>query len=513
MQDVNVIQLIEKNSMTRLSKNYENKLVNKIKNAFTNNEQQIFLSSFYCFLNYDSKKDFVVDFDKVWKWLGFSRKDPAKRVLEKNFTENFDYNILRNLPQNNFETVNDFEIISHQTVGNKNTKLAPQLGGASFEQQHGGQNKERIMLTVNTFKKFCLKAGTSKADEVHDYYIKLEELLQETINEETNELRLQLSNKEEEKLRIEEEKNKLEEENKKLIKKYVKKEKEIFENKNVVYLMTTDEAEKNKEYVVGKAFDLTRRKEDYNHNKLHDFKVVYYVCCKGPKIMDCLESLILSKLGKYRCKAGRDAFCIPDNNDISLFTNMFDTCFKMYDDVNDDDIRYPVATKPHLLKDRKEYKKKYYQENIDDIKENQKLFYENNKDIISLLKKIYCKENADKISERRKKYYQEHKDEIIKDRMEYYNENKDNILEKRKEYYENNKESILEKREKYYKENYETKIALKRQELVHCECGMTITNYSVNKHKKTKKHIERMKNVNEPVTSKLKERLTTVKNI
>ncbi len=30
------------------------------------------------------------------------------------------------------------------------------------------------------------------ADEVHDYYIKLEELLQETINEETNELRLQL---------------------------------------------------------------------------------------------------------------------------------------------------------------------------------------------------------------------------------------------------------------------------------------------------------------------------------
>ena len=56
----------------------------------------------------------------------------------------------------------------------------------------GGFNAETIMLTINTFKKFCLKAGTSKADEVHDYYIKLEELLNETINDESNELRRQL---------------------------------------------------------------------------------------------------------------------------------------------------------------------------------------------------------------------------------------------------------------------------------------------------------------------------------
>ena len=48
----------------------------------------------------------------------------------------------------------------------------------------GGFNKETIMLNINTFKKFCLKADTQKADQVHDYYIKLEELLQETVNEE-----------------------------------------------------------------------------------------------------------------------------------------------------------------------------------------------------------------------------------------------------------------------------------------------------------------------------------------
>ena len=59
------------------------------------------------------------------------------------------------------------------------------------------------MLTINTFKKFCMKANTKNADEIHEYYIKLEELLQETVNEETNELRLQLQNKEEEKKCIE----------------------------------------------------------------------------------------------------------------------------------------------------------------------------------------------------------------------------------------------------------------------------------------------------------------------
>ena len=49
------------------------------------------------------------------------------------------------------------------------------------------------MLNVVTFKKFCLKAGTKKADEIHDYYIKLEELIQTTINEECIELKLQLT--------------------------------------------------------------------------------------------------------------------------------------------------------------------------------------------------------------------------------------------------------------------------------------------------------------------------------
>ena len=51
-------------------------------------------------------------------------------------------------------------------------------------------------MNISTFKKLCLKAGTKKADEIHDYFIKLEETFQEIINEESSELRLQLQQKE-----------------------------------------------------------------------------------------------------------------------------------------------------------------------------------------------------------------------------------------------------------------------------------------------------------------------------
>ena len=43
-----------------------------------------------------------------------------------------------------------------------------------------------------------MKANTKKADEIHDYYIKLETVLQETIDDQTSELRNQLTNKDKE---------------------------------------------------------------------------------------------------------------------------------------------------------------------------------------------------------------------------------------------------------------------------------------------------------------------------
>lgn len=51
------------------------------------------------------------------------------------------------------------------------------------------------MLSINCFKKLCLKANTKKADEIHDFYIQLEDLTHEIVSEQSQELKLQLGYK------------------------------------------------------------------------------------------------------------------------------------------------------------------------------------------------------------------------------------------------------------------------------------------------------------------------------
>ena len=176
IQEFNIVELIEKNPISKLSKVYNNKLISKIQENFTGFEQQLFVSSFYCYLNYDKNNDFVVDLDNIWKWLGFQQKYHAKTVLEKHFKLNVDY---KNLAL-------QFDKSSSES--------APATSGAVLK-QNGGHNKQTIMLTIKCFKSLCLKAQTSKASEIHEYYMKMEDVLHQIIEEETDELRLQLEQK------------------------------------------------------------------------------------------------------------------------------------------------------------------------------------------------------------------------------------------------------------------------------------------------------------------------------
>jgi hypothetical protein len=161
----NIVEMIEHNNATNLSSAYKSKLLTKIKDNFTDTQQQMFVASFYCYLNYDSQNDYVIDLDNIWKWLGFSTKQKAKDLLEKQFTINNDYK----------------KTLSTLVKQSPHTK--------------GGQNKELFLLNIITFKKFCLKTGTKKADEIHDFFIKLEKFMHDIIKEESDELRLQLDKK------------------------------------------------------------------------------------------------------------------------------------------------------------------------------------------------------------------------------------------------------------------------------------------------------------------------------
>jgi hypothetical protein len=169
--ELNIVELIEKNPITRLSSDYNVKMLTKIKEQFTEFEQQMFLTSFYCYLNHHPTNDFVIDLDKVWEWMGFNQKVKAKSLLEKNFVIEKDY--VKSLPQTQEQS------------------LSPQ--GKQTTHIKGGHNKEIFMLNVKTFKSMCLKADTKKADEIHEYYLKMEQIIQEVISEETNELKKQLT--------------------------------------------------------------------------------------------------------------------------------------------------------------------------------------------------------------------------------------------------------------------------------------------------------------------------------
>ena len=51
--NIDIVNLIESNPITKLSDTYNIKLLTKIKSCFSGQEQQLFVSSFYCYLNYD----------------------------------------------------------------------------------------------------------------------------------------------------------------------------------------------------------------------------------------------------------------------------------------------------------------------------------------------------------------------------------------------------------------------------------------------------------------------------
>jgi hypothetical protein len=132
-----------------------------MKAQMSTDQEQIFMTSHYLYLQHGSDNTkFVVDFDTVWKTVDFSRRDNAKRILEKHFTQHIDYKI----------------------GDPPNCGAAPLLGGAAFSNKNlggSGLNKENILLTVDCFKNFCMLASTSKAKEIRAYYVKMENIMHE----------------------------------------------------------------------------------------------------------------------------------------------------------------------------------------------------------------------------------------------------------------------------------------------------------------------------------------------
>jgi hypothetical protein len=477
-QTLNIAHMIEKNSMTRLSKDYENRFLMKIKENFNENQQQLFVASFYCFLNYDKKNDFVVDFDNVWKWLGFSRKDPAKRLLEKFFTIETDYQTIKAAPPIGGAAFEDDE-------------PAPEIGGVGQNFGGAGLNKETIMLSVNTFKKFCLKAGTKKADEVHDYYIKLEELLQDTVNEESNELRKQLTASEEEKKKLQ-------------VMLHKKKETRIITNEKFVIYFLIAYINGRTTYIIGRAADVNKRYQTYKLKGIliheEDIKLAYYRSCRCAQILNQVEGSVILKMSKYLIEGHREIFESNEFSETEMvdkFKTVINYYVNSFEDVSpniviqekDSKEELRIKAELHLDEHREEINKK----RNNDRKENPEKFREMDRN-----------RDPEKKRAKDKRYREKHKDVLNEKEKEKYANNKEEINERRKEIAAELKitnpemaAEIAEKRLKYlqaYRELNLAKIKKQRTSKIQClACKTVLTRQCWKIHTGTMSHINKMK--------------------
>jgi hypothetical protein len=148
----------------------DDQLISLIKSNFNKDDMKLFELNYKLYIENKNNPDgFIVNFDEVYKCIGFSRKDNAKRLLE---SEN-------NKKENIFHINKDYII-------KMNKPIASAIAEAI--KSKGGENKEYILLTINCFKKFCLKASTELSEKIFDYYIKMEEIIIKYIENKHNEI-------------------------------------------------------------------------------------------------------------------------------------------------------------------------------------------------------------------------------------------------------------------------------------------------------------------------------------
>ena len=107
---------------------------------------------------------------------------------------------------------------------------------------------------------------------------------------------------------------------------------ESFPDKNVVYIITTNELEKDGIYMFGKTIDLKIRLTTYNKSLEH--KVIHYKSFKNMYQMKTAEMMLLYKLNQYR-ESKKEKFILPKYKNISLFTNVLDDIYNWFENVED----------------------------------------------------------------------------------------------------------------------------------------------------------------------------------
>jgi hypothetical protein len=90
---INFTELV-KNSNTTLSLGLQTKIVDKLNETFSEQEQHWYVANLYMYMNYHATNDYPINLEDVFKMIGFANKGNAMKTIKSNFVENEDYKII-----------------------------------------------------------------------------------------------------------------------------------------------------------------------------------------------------------------------------------------------------------------------------------------------------------------------------------------------------------------------------------------------------------------------------------
>jgi len=151
-------QIVNDSNSSSCTTSEDDEILQLLNKNCNENEKEMFIKNYNLYQIYkNNKDDCVIDLDNIWQWLGFTRKDNAKRRLIDKFKENIDYVIIKK-----------YDSLLRSEESSKSEKY------------------EQILMKINTFKKFCMVASTTKSTEIYDYYIKMEDVINNYNNKQAN---------------------------------------------------------------------------------------------------------------------------------------------------------------------------------------------------------------------------------------------------------------------------------------------------------------------------------------
>ncbi|NDE18391.1 hypothetical protein EBZ80_26110 [bacterium] len=175
-------------------------------------------------------------------------------------------------------------------------------------------------MTINAFKKFCLKANTWRADQIHDYYIRLEKLLHETITEQSNEIQNRLEGiitQKERQIRT-------------LSRQVIKKYQEKYRPGKCLYFVRSPEI--RDKFKIGSTNNIDKRLMDFNTGSPTPFEAIqlFYT-----PLHFCLEQLIKQQFSRRRVSVNCEWYDLAFLPEIQGFVTSFLALCRRYDQHSD----------------------------------------------------------------------------------------------------------------------------------------------------------------------------------